>query len=533
MNDSELHEYVVVGSGPGGAIAAHRLLELGKKVLLIDVGDDDPDLRGKIPDLPFEKLRTTDGNQREYFLGSAEEGIPRGRVRVGAHLTPPRQFVRRRADRILSTELSGDTSIMQSLALGGLGAAWGAGIATYSDAELAAAGLDPGLINSAYHEVITRIGASGVPCEMISKLGNRIPRPLPLDDNAESVLSRFRSLPKNSSEHELELGPYPLAALSESREGREKQPLHDMDFYSDSRRSVFRPRYILDEISSHPQFSIRRGLLVTSIKRAGSLMELKGVHVDGGEVWKLSARRVILAAGAIGTARILMNSPGLGENSGIQPLLSNPYRYWVMLNYPRLGKRSEKPRHSLAQLYGLFRHRDKPDSEVSLSFYSYRSLLLFKLVREFPMPTQIGLFLARLIVDSLVIVGVHERGTEGRIRLIRRSENGPAEIRIEAPTEIETTNLQLKSLARRLRGLGLVRLAEVDPGWGSSIHYAGTIPAGRAGVIRVGSEFQVEGCPGLFIGDSSPWKVLPARGLTLTLMAHARSVAEMAAGESR
>ncbi|HUP57002.1 MAG TPA: hypothetical protein VM598_06075, partial [Bdellovibrionota bacterium] len=378
---SEIHDHVVVGSGPAGAIAAQRLLELGKRVLLVDVGDDDPALRERIPDLPFEEIRETDPAQRDYFLGPSEEGIPRGKVRVGAHLTPPRQFVRRRADAILPTETK-DASIMQSLALGGLGAAWGAGIATYPDSDLRAIGLDPRRIDPAYAEIAARIGASGEPCGMIAKLGAGISPPLALDENAEAILSRFRS---GRAREGLELGPYPLAALSRKELGREANPLHDMDFYSESRRSVFRPRYLIEELERNPAFAIRRGLLVVRIRRSAAALEIECVNVGDGARSTIRARKALLAAGAIGSARILMaslDSPAVRATG--QPLLANPYRYWVMCNWPRLGGAGTRPRHSLAQLYGLFRDEGSP--EVSLSFYSYRSLLLFKLVRELPMP---------------------------------------------------------------------------------------------------------------------------------------------------
>ncbi len=36
---SEIHEYIVVGSGPSGAMAAKTLVDAGKSVKLLDVGE--------------------------------------------------------------------------------------------------------------------------------------------------------------------------------------------------------------------------------------------------------------------------------------------------------------------------------------------------------------------------------------------------------------------------------------------------------------------------------------------------------------
>ncbi|HUP58140.1 MAG TPA: hypothetical protein VM598_11850, partial [Bdellovibrionota bacterium] len=92
----------------------------------------------------------------------------------------------------------------------------------------------------------------------------------------------------------------------------------------------------------------------------------------------------------------------------------------------------------------------------------------------------------------------------------------------------------LRGLQSRLRRLGLLKLGEVDPGWGSSIHYAGTIPRSqaRSAALRADAEFQIQALPGVYLADSSAWNELPARGLTLTIMAHARTLAEKVAGGS-
>ncbi len=230
-----------------------------------------------------------------------------------------------------------------------------------------------------------------------------------------------------------------------------------------------------------------------------------------------------------------MNSSPIAETrtgtTDDQPLLSNPYRYWVMLNRPRFGKRAQGERHSLAQLYGLYRDRPDTLAEVSLSFYSYRSLLLFKLVRELPMPVPFGVLAARLLVDSLVIVGVHERGTEGRMELEAASDAGPASIRIRAPRRSEAV-MNERGLLRKLSALGLSSLSVVAPPWGASIHYAGSVPFAGTRPARwtCSRRFEVEGFPGVFLADSSAWGELPAKGLTLTIMAHARALADQVAG---
>ena len=136
----EVADVVVVGSGPSGALAAAHLVDAGLHVLMLDVAHDDDRYRQLVPDAPFSELRRGDANQRRYFLGDDLDGVPSGEIKVGAQLTPPRQFVTRDSERWLPVR-GEHFAAMQSLALGGLGAAWGAASFTWTEDELRRAGM--------------------------------------------------------------------------------------------------------------------------------------------------------------------------------------------------------------------------------------------------------------------------------------------------------------------------------------------------------------------------------------------------------
>src|SRR5687767_1546134 len=128
-------DVIVVGSGPGGANAAVPLVEAGLDVLLLDVGEEETRYSPIIPAEPFTTIRETDDQQHRYFLGDEFEGIPFGKVGLGAQLTPPRRYVFTSGMSRLPVQ-SSTFQLTESLALSGLGAAWGAGVFPFSDAEL-------------------------------------------------------------------------------------------------------------------------------------------------------------------------------------------------------------------------------------------------------------------------------------------------------------------------------------------------------------------------------------------------------------
>jgi choline dehydrogenase-like flavoprotein len=151
-------DVIVVGSGPSAVHAAWPLVEAGLKVLMLDVGERDERYAPLVPEGSFLQIRRTDPNQHRYFLGDDFEGVPFGRVRVGAQLTPPRSFITRRVEEL--TPVASDDFIgLESLALGGLAAGWGAGLARFDDGDLQGLPITAADLAPHYAAVEARTGA--------------------------------------------------------------------------------------------------------------------------------------------------------------------------------------------------------------------------------------------------------------------------------------------------------------------------------------------------------------------------------------
>jgi hypothetical protein len=198
-----------------------------------------------------------------------------------------------------------------------------------------------------------------------------------------------------------------------------------------------------------------------------------------------------------------------------------------------LGRPTADRRHSMAQLTALYGTFAQPERTCSLQLYSYRSLLLFKLIKEMPLAPWAGLLAARAMVDALAIFGVFfpdEAGPTKTMRLGASTTSPAPDLHIAYARPPAQQALQAE-LEKGLRGcfwrLGCVPLARVDPGAAGSIHYAGTIPR----VNPVNPQFhtlgdgRLGGSERVFVGDSSSWNWLPCKGPTFTAMAAARAVA--------
>ncbi len=529
-----MDDVIVLGSGPAGAIAAAHLHERGRRVHLVHMGHDDHSYRDHIPDAPFSQLRREAPDQARWWLGASGEGIPTGKVRIGSQLTPPRQFT----VRDTATELPVQSSSfepMQSLALGGLGAAWGAAAYTYTDAELAACGLPAQGFADHYQAVADRIGVSGArdddTAPACSGQLRTLQPPLDLDSNGEALLQAYRARRAGA---QFRLGRIPLAILSADLGERRANPYCDMDFWSDSRKSIYRPRYTIERLRGQPGFTETTGVVAVGFEeRSDGQVTLHGLlPADGRRRVHMTAKRLVVCAGALNSARLVLAARA--QTNLRTPVLCNPYTYIPCVQLRRLGRGANDRRHSMAQLAGLYAPDDAPDDLVSLQFYSYRSLLAFKLVKELPLHPWVGLQVVRLLMDSLVIVGVHHSDAptaDNWLAVDRPGGDGAWPLRIHYQPPADWTarrGRREKAILAQLWRLGCYGGARLRPGHASSIHYAGTVPhlpPGSDDRHGLDPHGRLLGTRSVFVADSAGWQHLPAKGLTLTIMANARRIA--------
>lgn len=534
---------IVVGSGPAGAQAAKRAVADGLSVTMVDVGIDDERTRARIPSGGFEEIRQTDPDQFRYLVGDLSPKELAG-VRAGAQLTPPRAFAVDRAQE-LAPMINHGFSPMRSFALGGLGAAWGTGCYTFNDDELERAGLAAAAsLLPFYDEVAADIGISGALDDDTAPEFLRcrpIQAPQPIDTNASVLFETYKKKRAAFRARGFSLGRSSLAMLSQPLDRgsfrRLPNPLDDMDFYSDESRSLYRPRYTIEELKLRENFRYVPDTLALAFRDDGRGVTLACRNVSTGEAFELQAERLIVAAGAMGTTTLVLRSFGRFDERA--PLLSNPYHYIPSLNLRMLGRPSANRRHSYAQLIGVLAPSDAAAGLLVVTFFSYRALLLFKVVKELPLPASLGLLATRFVQTALTIVGVHhpERGSGQKWMALRRGgDDGLLETSYElSVAEQKAVRRQLSETRSMLSALRCVPLTTIDPGSGSSIHYAGglRITGDRNDALGTDADGRLHAAQNVYVADSANWLWLPAKGPTMTLMAVARRVAAAVAADLR
>jgi hypothetical protein len=529
ISQSNVFDIVIVGSGPSGVQAAVEAVSTGARVALVDIGETDDKYKSLIPDIPFSELRQTDQNQHEYLLGDADAALA-NLSRAGAHLTPPRQYMIRGMDALFGFE-SESFFPLQSTSAGGLGVSWGANVFGLEDFELDRIGLPSEALKKYYQAVAADVGVSAPSDsfgDFLAPWDCRQPA-LPPDTNARSILQRYAKSQAKYEQTGFRLGQSALAMLSQDLGERRANRLTDMDFYGDINWSVYRPQFTLATLLKSENFTYLTKRKAIRFQETEQHVELLCENIPTGQSETVFCRRLILAAGAINSGRLtLASQPQFGNKL---PILCNPNHWVAAINLSMLGRPAAEARHSLAQLTAL-QQMDLPEKDYALAqFYSYRSLLHFRMLRSIPLPPRQGVTFLRLIATALTCVNLHFSDSPADTksielkgdRLIGRYEHTPAQ-------KLKLQKAE-RMLLRRLVGLRCIPMGVARPANGASIHYAGTLPISKTDEpFHCGADGKLYRTSNVYVADGATWNFLPAKGLTFTLMANARRIAAIVAG---
>lgn len=531
MSGDRIHEYIVVGTGLSGAQAVETLLDAGRELLLLDVGYRD-ESGVRFPDEDFISIRQNRTDQEHLWLGNNYEGIPWERIKTGAQLTPGRKYMVKGLDRWIGL-LSESFFPYESLAYGGLGNAWGAGCYMFSEKEFQKMGINRSLFLNSYQKVADRVGvtkpdADGEPYSLQGITG-LLPSVKP-ERSIQNVYDKYKANKEKYNEKGFYASTPCVAITTEARGDRKAFQYEDMEFWHDNAKSVYRPWVAFDKLLQRQNITAVWRKLVLRYEEKEGYTVVCTIDVDSGEEHTYKCKKLVLCSGVLGTARIVLRST---DKRARLPLLCNPYAYVPMLNWSRLGKVPEQRKNGMGQLV-LYYDRLKDNSDVSMAaLFTFRQLLLFRLAKETPLNFADARLLQQYLMPAFVIAGIHHSEQYGDRKYVELHPDNlsPTGDRLYAEyllTTAEEMAVKEKESAffSTLRGMGCMPISRLNPGNGSSIHYAGTLPfSGEEKPFTTAIGGRLHGTRSVFIADGSSFRFLPAKGISFTLMANAERVA--------
>lgn len=521
MVNKKTYEYIVVGSGCTGVQSAQTLLENGAEVLMLDVGNED--FSGiEFPQESFVNIRKQNKNQPHLFLGDNFEGIPWRTIKPGYHLTPSRKYIIKDIDKMASYS-SNEFQAFESLGKGGLGSAWGAGSYLFTNEELEKCGLSPQEIDQSYKTIFERIGITSGNHE------NNYPEETPLetDLSIKKIQNTYSKKKKYFDKNHIELKRTPLAVISSDKKDRKAYQYNDMDFWHDNDKSVYRPWITLEKLTSFDKFTYIKNSYVYSYKELDDKIEVTVINTVTHTNEIYYCKRLMLGASVFGTTRIVLRATN-NYNRKLS-LLCNSYFYIPSVNLKMFGKHNSKKKIGLSQLTLYI----KNNSYLEIAnFFTYRSLLLFKLVKESPLNIKVSRLLFKFLHSSIVIVGFHISKLQNhsdQLELLK-DKNSITKDKLhfttsKIPNEKANEKALLKRLKKILLKLKCIPLKVIKTPKGSSIHYAGTLPFSKEEKpLTTNVNGKLSGSKNVYIIDASSFTFLPAKGVTLTAMANAHNV---------
>jgi choline dehydrogenase-like flavoprotein len=529
-----MYDFLIVGSGCSAAMAAQTLVESGAKILMLDVGVEETRYTKNVSPSDFLTNRRTDQNQHEYFLGKDQESIGWGSVGKGEQITAPRKYITSQTEELTPVTEQG-FSVFESLAYGGLGVGWGVGAWKWSSPELDRAGLNAEVMDQAYQTVADRIGISGTKdsAQAYTVAGLKgLQKSAKADTIHSKILQRFTAHRARYEKQGFYVGRAPLALLTEDKGTRKKYDYTEMDFYSDKGKSAYRPWITIDALKKRRNFTYINGKLVTNFKETADAVTVTCIDTRTSKSETFKARKLILCAGVFGTARIVLRSLDPQKKATL-PLLCNPYSYLPCIVPGFLGMLPEKKKLSFAQLSAFLDEDGQNTSASMASLYGYRSLMLYRMVRQVPLNFSDARSVLQYLTPSLLIMGIHHPDNPSPTKFVqlKKSASSPTNDHLFIHYELSAEEKELKmrrekKYTRFVRKLGVFPLKKFDLTNGASIHYAGTLPFRSNGKkFTLQPSGKLNATRNVFVADASGFTYLPAKGLTFSIMANAHRIA--------
>lgn len=527
---------IIVGSGPAGTAAALQLSRMGIRSLMLDAGlTPTPDGRGRGPRVEgnlYDWRKTHDSF--DLHIGADFSGVNdllTGETGIAKLNAPNIAYVVRQADRLSPVDAAGFAPV-QSFTFGGLANAWGAGLYRFTDADLAgfplrAADLDP------YADVLTReIGISGADDDLRPYFGDAagVLPPLALAHNAGRVLNSYTRERTVLNAQHIFMGRPRVGALSVPHDGRPAVDYSNTEFWQEQ-PYLYAPAHTLRKLIAADCLDYRGGLLVERWTETAEGVTVSAREIDSGARVQFQGAALLLAAGAIGTAKITLRSAGdgAGDTTTRLPLLENPCVQIPFVLPASIGRALDRHCFGLVQL-NLIWEAQAYGCRTQGSLLEITSPMRAEFFGRFPLSARANLVAIRHLLPAMLIMQLYFPASVQPPAHLSLQSNG--RLRIEGhPNAIELG--KLGGLLGPLRRLGLWthRMLIYKPQTGHAIHYAGTLPMRETpGQYECNPQGQLAGTRRVYIADSASFADLSAKNMGLGMMANAMRIAAAAAG---
>jgi choline dehydrogenase-like flavoprotein len=530
---------LVVGSGPSAVHFAATVLQKGYEVTLLDVGREPPPK--VLPGAHMTALKEQLPDPSGYFLGEAFDGVVLPALDREYYGIPPSKNYVFEPPPGFDFRTDGFEPLF-SFAQGGLAEAWTGGCYPFNDVELSAFPFSYAALEPHYGEVARRIGITGEVDDLAPFLPvhEHLLPAHPLDPHSATLMEAYRRHRRRINQaFRTHVGRTRVATLSQDLGERRACTSSGRCLWGCPVDALYVPSQTLRALLREPAFRYHAGLEVLrfTIGEGGTVTEVQARPVSGGPLQTFPVDRLVLAAGTLSSATIVLRSvlAATGERVRLEGLMDNRQVLVPFLNLRMFGRPFPEESYQY-HLLGLGIEAADPAEYVHGQITTLKTAMLHPIAQQLPFDLRTSLLVTRALHSALGVVNVnfHDRRRSGNTLALDPSDSDNERLQIRyAPDPDEPVRLRqvLGTVRRTLRLLACF----VPPGMqhvrpmGASVHYAGVFPmTANGGRWTTTSACQSREFPNLYLVDGSTFPFLPAKNVTFTLMANAARVATVA-----
>lgn len=511
-------------------------LEKHRDVLMLDVGRERP--APVMPEASWAQLKDRLADPANYFLGEQFESLllPGGRGEYYG-FPPSKTHVFEGVPQF--GHQSSGFEPLSSFARGGLAEAWTGGVYPYSEAELVDFPFAPSELAPYYDRVAERVGISGEVDDLarFMPVHQHLLPPLELDEHSRLLVESYQRKRSQINDLRCYLGRSRIATITRDRAGRKACTALGRCLWGCPTGSLYVPSMTLDECRGHSGFRYVGGTFVRRFLTQGTRVVSVVVESSvSGATEEIPVDSLVLAAGALGTARIVLDSVvgASDESVALQGLMDNRQ---ILLPFVNLGmlRRPYDPNTYQYHQLGLGIEGTSAKEYVHCQITTLKTAMIHPIVQKLPLDLRSALRLFGNVHAALGVVNINlhdTRRSHNRVALQRADGSSVSTLRIhyeppaDEPQRVKAIVKHIKRVLRHLNCFVPPGMMHVRP-MGASVHYAGLLPMSRSkDRWTTSADGQSHDFDNLFIADGTTFPFLPAKNLTFTLMANATRIAD-------
>ncbi len=519
----------IIGSGLSAVSVAKGLEKTDQKVILIDAGLDLSDNTSKkiskLGEIPAWQWKDEDPDVLRKGVRSSASGV-KEKLQYGSNYSS-RQL------ESFPIERTG-TKFYSSFAKGGLSNIWGAGLLPMHTADMTDWPILHTELVPHYEAVLKFMPLSGQH-DSLEKLLPLYCKPTghSLSRQTTSVLARMNKHRHTLNNRGIYFGGSRLAARYHDPNNAFDCQYCGMCMYGCPYGILYSAKDTLKELLQNTKYSYLSNYTVTHFEEYANSIKIYGVDKAGRQLEPIEAARIILAAGAPATTKIVLSSLGIYGKS-IDMLTSDQF-YLPLIALSGQRDIRHEALHTMCQSFWVMQNPQISPHLVHFSLYSYNDLYeqAFKNILGKVLPLGSGdlpLPLSRLFF-AFCFLHSSESGKLTATLNNNRDNSLVIQGHINSRSKAVFGNA-LKELRKIARLTGLFPApfykGERLPGAGN--HFGGSFPMKETpSGLQTNIQGRLHGLRRVYLADSSVFPSITATTVSLSVMANAHRIGRIVA----